>query len=129
MNLLYEIELIDIAEKFSIYSPNSLDEKTVEEAKKIIDFIKKSLTKKEPIKIKNFISRIDTYEEYLKTEPDSEIFKLAQKYGNEFNDKEEMCGQYLMNRDFIDDYPESKALFPFPHILEKIMERFAPEKG
>ena len=50
----------------------------------------------------------------------SEIENLSQK---------EKIGQYILNRNVVESYPESKDLVPYPHILDKIMQNCGDDKN
>lgn len=41
----------------------------------------------------------------------------------------EMIGQYILNRNVIEGYPESRELVPYPMMLEKIMQNFGNDKN
>lgn len=56
------------------------------------------------------------------------------EYDEEFNQIKdisfkEKVGQYLLNRNLIDGYPESIDLVPYPNMLEKIMQNFGKDKN
>lgn len=41
----------------------------------------------------------------------------------------EKIGQYILNRNVVEGYPESKDLVPYPQILDKIMQNFGDDKN
>ena len=122
---LYEYDLCNIADDLSKFYPMSLEKESIAAAKKVINFVNECLAQKEPAKIRNYVLRKVTYDEYFELEKNSEVFLAAQNYAKIYENKEQKSGQYLINREIIDNYPESKEIFAYPEILEKIMERCA----
>ncbi len=128
INSLYELNLSDIAENFSKYYPESFDENALKETKRIITTIQNSLKLNDSSKIRGHILRWEIYNDCDK---DSPLFKEATKYAINFDteDNETKIGQYLLNREIIENYPESKNMFQKPKILELIMEKFGDDKN
>lgn len=126
LNKLYELNLPSIAEEFSRFYPEVWNEKTMTEAVSVIETVQKYLALKEPKKIKNAILRWETFKEYNETLSDSNVFQEALNYAKFFNQNEleQRSGQYLINREIIDNYPSTANLIQNPAVLEKIMDRF-----
>ena len=126
INKLYEYNLSELAEEFMEHYPENYEENTVAKAKQIIEIIADSTKLGDSNKIKTAILRWKIYDEYSKKIDQSELFAKAQDYGNSFSENEikQRCGQFLINRELIDNYPASKELFPNQEIAERIIEKF-----
>lgn len=128
---LYEINLYSIAERFSKYYPEIYAEEDIEKTKKAINIVKKYLPLKDSEKIKNAILREEIYEEYAHAQADSEVFQEAIQYAQNFSKKdfEQKCGQYLLNREIIENYPASSNMVANAKLLARIIERFGNNKN
>lgn len=131
INRLYELNLSDIAETFSKYYPENYEESTINDALKAIQIIKDNTNIKDKTKIRSKILRLEFFNDYSTKQANSEEFINASKYAEFFDEteKEDKIGQYLINREIIDNYPNSKNMFPKPKTLEKIMQKFNYDKN
>lgn len=129
INKLYEINLITVAENFSKYYPENLEEESVKNAQKIIDIINTILSNNKNInEAKNKILYWQFYNDYQKEKQNSNIYEKALEYSKNFEEKELRIGQYLLNREIIDNYPESRNLVEKPALLDKIIEKTNDDK-
>lgn len=126
INKLYELNLADIAEKFSKYYPENYNEKSLKETQDAIKLITECINYKDTAKIRTKIFRREMHNDFLLKQPLSEEFIKAKKYANSFLDcnTEDKIGQFLINNEIIKNYPDSKNMFQKPKILDKIIEKF-----
>lgn len=131
INCLYKLGLSDIAETFSKYYPEEYKESTVNDTLKVIQIIKNKTNIKDSTKIRAKILRWEFFNDYSTKQAKSKEFLNASKYAELFDEaeKEDKIGQYLINREIVDNYPSSKNMFPKPKTLEKIMEKFNYDKN
>ena len=126
INKLLEYNLNDLAEDFMEYYPEIYDEKTIAHANQIIEIVKNNIKLNDSNKIKTAILRWKIYNEYSNKPSQKELFDEALEYGNTFEPSEvkQRCGQFLLNRELVDNYPASKELFPNKEIAKRIIEKF-----
>ena len=120
INRLYELNLSDIAETFSKYYPENYEENTVNDTLKAIQIIRNNTSIKDNTKIRSKILRWEFFNDYSTKQAKSKEFLNASKYAELFDEaeKEDKIGQYLINREIVDNYTSSKNMFPKPKILE-----------
>lgn len=130
INKLYELNLSDIAETFNKYYPENYDETAMSTTKKIIERINNSLTLKDKNKIRTQLLRWEIYDDYLNNNRNSLSFSNANIYAQNFKkeEKETKIGQYLINREIIENYPDSTEMYLRPKILEKVIGKFGDNK-
>lgn len=130
VNILYANGLNNLANMCSGYRPKSLDKKELEDAKYLIgiiskgvDFDSKKVLNKE--KLEQEITRWNTFNLYKNNETEREIFQKALKYGENPDGKIDIdkAGQYLINSEFVQAYPEGMKYASNPEVLKKIMEK------
>ena len=131
INTLYELNLPDIAESFSKYYPENYSEKVLKETQNAINLIRKSIENRDAAKIRTKFLRREIFNDYATNRANSEELSSAQKYADSFVgcDTEDKLGQYLINRELIENYPASKKMFPKPKILDRIIEKFSHDKN
>lgn len=124
VNELYEIGLISEADLCMKYYPLTPDDTELEYAEKVINFIKKTIENNDKNISQKRIARWEIYNEYLKNDTKSIDFKDAQSFASDISEdlKEDTIGQYLLNRNIVDGYPESAKLFPEQELLEDIIK-------
>lgn len=136
INFLYKNNLNTIANTCSKYRPESMKPEDLahfESMQKIVSrYIAEDGSVTNRVKLETSLSRWDTYEELLKTEPDSEILRQARNFatGKDGSLDVEKAGQYIMNSDIIAGYPQSVEFVNNPDVLTKIMNRSSsPEEA
>ena len=133
VNILYANNLNYLAELCSKYKPESLDDKQIELANILTGVIGKNVQGqniKNKEKIENQIVRITNYFGYTTSTPDSEVLKKAQNYsrGKDGIIDIEKAGKYLLNSEFIQNYPQSLNFASNKEIAKKIVESTGKEK-
>ena len=128
INKLYSKNLSNLAGVCSKYRPQSLEEKEIEKSDFIIKTIKESLEKSEELNLQKLESRImrwDTFNVYQQKNSNSLIFQnaveISKKETGEINP--EKIGQYIINSEIIEMYPDSLEVVKYPELLTKIIER------
>ena len=126
INALYVKNLTQVAENFSKYFPENLESQTIAKTKDIITIINESLQLEDSKKIKNNILRWQIFNDYLENSLNPEEFKQATSYAGAFEktDYVNRVGQYLLNLELVNNYPQSKDLILNSEIFEKIMKNF-----
>jgi len=130
INKLYENDLASIAEDLSKYYPQSYTDSEINEVNRIINLVETSFQFDNKNKLRNHILRCEIYEDYIKSNDSTALLNEGIRYANNFSRKEaeNRIGQYLLNREIINNYPESKKLVNNPQMLDIIMERFENDK-
>lgn len=130
INALYEKDFINEADLLSKYYPENFETTDVDEIEKVLKFFKDSLNKYEGKEFKTKILRWETYNETLKNNSKSNQFKDAIIYSDNLEGGKniDLIGQYLLNRELIEGYPDSRKLVSEPELLDKVMENFATQK-
>ncbi len=129
IKVLYSNGMSDLAQICLNYMPHKLDDKTLHLADYIMRIINESLDKKQKItdktKLDSNIRRFDTYNLHKEADSDSEIFKQACEYACLENGEidEIKAGQYIINSEIVEEYPDSKEVFYAPEVLSKILEK------
>ena len=134
MNILYANNLNYLAELCSKYKPESLDDRQIELANILTGVIGKNVQGqniKNKEKIENQIVRITNYFGYATSTPDSEVLKKAQNYsrGKDGIIDIEKAGKYLLNFEFIQNYPQSLNFASNKEIAKRIVENANKEKA
>lgn len=125
--LLYKNDMPLVAEMCTKYYPKTLESNIINDANKIIKIITNNLAEnKTAQQIEAKIMQWEIYQDYVKNDIKNEAFIQAKKYADSFEgiDSESRIGQYLWNREIIENYPKNKDLFLNPEILDKIVEKF-----
>ena len=127
LNILYENNLNYLAEIYSKYKPSSLDEQQIKIAKTITDTIDKNVhsnTLKNKEKAQTQLMRVSRYIEYLTSDNENPIFENAVKYAaNPKGETDiEKAGKYILNAEFIKNYPQSLELASNKEVAEKIAQ-------
>ena len=130
VNQLYELGLISEADMCMSYYPLTSATEDITKAENIINFIKKTIENNDKYVAKTKIARWEIYNEYLKDSTGSVDFRDAKNYAFDLQEeiKEDAIGQYLINRNIVDGYPESAKLFSEPELLENIMTQVGKNK-
>lgn len=134
LNILYENNLNYLAEIYSKYKPSSLDEQQIKIAKTITDTIDKNVhsnTLKNKEKAQTQLMRVSRYIEYLTSDNENPIFKNAVKYAASPKGETdiEKAGKYILNAEFIKNYPQSLELASNKEVAEKIAQESNPNKA
>lgn len=135
MNILYKNNMTTTAAQISKYRPESLDVKVITKSKYIVDTIKKHIDSENVVfnksKLETAFLRWDTYNFYRASDKKSQIFVDALDYAkkSDGNIDIDKAGQYLINREVIENYPESLKYFRKPQILKEIMEHCVGNKA
>lgn len=134
INILYANNLNYLAELCSKYKPESLDDRQIELANILTGVIDKNIhgqNIKNKEKFENQIVRITNYLSYLTTNSDSEILKKAQNYARKKDGTVdiEKAGKYLLNSEFIQNYPQSLNFASNKEIAKRIVENANKEKA
>jgi len=118
IDFLYKKNLCSLANTCSSYSPKSLDADEVANANFIIDMIN---NEKNLYKIETSILRWNTYNLYKKDSSYEELINKAKQVMN--TDSPIDIGQYIINYEIVENYPESKQFVKYSDFLEKIMQK------
>lgn len=134
INILYENNLNYLAEIYSKYKPSSLDEQQIKIAQTITDTIDKNIhgnSLKNKEKAETQLMRVSRYIEYLTSDKENPVFKNAVKYATNSDGKTdiEKAGKYILNAEFIKNYPQSLELASNKEIAEKIAQESNPDKA
>lgn len=130
INILYEQDMQSLASSCLKYRPLTLAPKELERAQYIIDVVNDvvSSANGRPVnkaKIEASITRWDTFNFYNENKLDAPIFKKALAFAKRADGSIDVdrAGQYLINSELVETYPQSKSFAQYPEVLEKIMER------
>lgn len=129
INVLYMNDMSGLASTCSDYRPETLDKKSIENANFIINTIISNCSKDYVIegkdRVKSIIISRDAYNYYSENEPDSEIFKNAKKYAQDYdgNVDIEKAGNYLRNAEIVKNAPKSLEYVNDKEIIEGIINR------
>lgn len=134
INILYENNLNYLAEIYSKYKPSNLDEQQIKIAQTITDTIDKNIhgnSLKNKEKAQTQLMRVSRYIEYLTSDKENPIFKNAVKYATNSNGKTdiEKIGKYILNAEFIKNYPQSLELASNKEVAEKIAQESNLDKA
>lgn len=129
INKLYELGLIAEADMFLKYYPLTSEMKEVEKAEEILKLIKNTINNNDKKTTQTKFARWEAYNEYLVNNADAKELKDAKRFAkNIAGDEAELIGQYLVNRNIVDGYPESKKLFSEPEFLDYIIQQTGKNK-
>ncbi len=129
INLLYENNMNNLALTCTKYRPEDITPASIERTKSIIEIINKCLKPKDgeinKVLLENSITRIDTFYDYQKTQPNNPILKKAVQIATDENGVLDIqrAGQYLFNTEIAQSYPTSLQFIKNPEILQTIMNR------
>lgn len=129
INLLYLNNLNTTANTCSKYSPKTLDNLEVKNAKYIINTISQHISPDGSIENKKAldatISRWDTFNYYQTHNPNDEVLQKALTLARQADGSIDIdkAGQYILNSEIINNYPESRTFVRNVEILDRIMEK------
>lgn len=126
INNLYEKGLISVADSYSKQYPSSPKPEEMARLAFTINFINKCINEYDKKTAQSKIARWEIYNDYAENDKNSPILREAINYSIELNDAHNVdrIGQYLLNRELIDTYPESTRLISEPDVLKDIAETF-----
>lgn len=133
IDILYMNNLNGIANTCAKYSPTSLASHEVKNAEFLINTISQHIKDNNLITnkklLETYITRWDTFNYYKQQDPQNHIYQRALSIASKPDGNIDInkAGQYIMNSEIINNYPESRAFCRTPEILDKIMEK-APNK-
>lgn len=130
INILYEQDMQSLASSCLKYRPLTLAPREIERAQYIIDVVNDvvSSAKGRPInkaKIEASITRWDTFNFYRESDLEAPIYQRALVFAKRADGSIDVdrAGQYIINSELVETYPQSKSFAQHPEVLEKIMER------
>lgn len=126
INNLYEKGLVSVADSYSKQYPSTPDAKEITRLAFTINFINNCINEYDKKTAQAKIARWEIYNDYIENDKNSPILKEAINYSIELTNEQniDIVGQYLLNRELIDTYPESTRLVSEPDILKDIAEDF-----
>lgn len=132
VNDLYSKNLSNIANICSKYRPQNLEQTSIDDAQFVINTIENAL-KEQDINISKLeatIARWDVYNDYKSKNANSNVFKTATLIADDGlgNIDVNKAGQYIMNSEIVDMYPDSLELVKYPDLLTKIVEKSNGDK-
>ena len=126
INLLYANNLNYLADACSKYKPQKLDDEQIKISEIITEILDKNIHSgklKNKEKVETQLMRISQYLNYTISEANSKILKDAQKYATDENGIDmEKAGKYLLNAEFMQNYPQSLELASNKEIAQKIAQ-------
>lgn len=130
INKLYEFGLIAEADMFLKYYPLTSEIRDVEKAEEILKLIKNTINNNDKKTSQTKFARWEAYNEYLTHDADAKELKDAKIYAKNLADEEkaDAIGQYLVNRNIVDGYPESTKLFSESEFLDYIIQQTGKNK-
>ena len=130
INLLYQNNLNNLANSCAKYRPNTLDNTEIDNARFLINTIIKNIDSKNnklnnPQKLEQSIARWDTFNSYKQNNNNTQTFKQALDFAKKDDGtiNIDKAGQYLINSEIVEMYPNSLEATKYPEILEKIMDK------
>ncbi len=130
INILYKNNMNAVAGTVSKFRPISLDGNDTTQAKFVIKMIRESLEGDSDIvankaKLESTISRWNTYNYYVKNDAGSPILKKAITFASRADGSIDIdkAGQYIMNAEIVNGYPETASFVQKPEVLKRIMDR------
>ncbi|HIU93171.1 MAG TPA: hypothetical protein IAD26_08585 [Candidatus Limenecus avicola] len=132
IDILYANNLNNIANSCLKYRPESLQQDVISEAETVMSLINQN-TKELSInkaKLESGLLRWDTFNLYKKTEADNPIYLKAVKYAQLPGGKTDIdkAGQYIINAEIVENYPQSLEYVRNSDVLSKIMEKAGDDK-
>ncbi len=135
MDMLYENDMAALASSCMKHRPNSLDPKETARAQYIIDVISDVVNSAmgRPVnksRIEASITRWDTYNFYLENKADSPLLKDAMQFAKKADGSVDVdrAGQFIINSELVESYPESLSFAKEPEVLKKVMERVSSKE-
>lgn len=136
VNILYMHNLNNIALTCSKYRPKSLDQNEINAANFIIGTIEnlhdeKNYEIKNKSKLQTTILRYDKYNHYQKNDKENPIFKSALNYAKSETGEidTDKAGQYILNAEIVNNYPESAKYYKNGELLTKLMDKTNEDKN
>ncbi len=130
INMLYMNNLNNIASTCSKYEPQSLDASDIEQAQYLINLItntfsKDKITNADKLQLETQIRRWDVFTTYKKSSPESQRFQSALQFATKPNGTldTQKAGQYLINSEIAETYPQCLEFVENPELISKIIER------
>ena len=127
---LYKNKMPSVVELSLKYYPNTLEDSVISKANKIIEIITTNLaSNKSSQQIEAKVMQWEIYQDYAKEDVKNIAFVQAEKYSQQFEgvEFESRIGQYLWNREIVENYPKNKELFINPEILDYIIDEFGAD--
>ena len=128
IDVLYSNNLNNIAVTSSHYRPSSLEAKDIENSEYLIKLITGyvkdgKITNKQ--KLESEITYWDSYNEYVATGKSSQILKMAENFAadKDGNIDKLKAGQYIVNTEIIQTYPNCLDFVKEPEVVTQIMNR------
>lgn len=130
VNKLYEMGLISEADMCMKYYPLNPETAELTKSEEVIKFIKDCVDNYDKKTAQTKIARWETYNDYIENAQNSTEFRDAKIFVQ--NTKPDLVsdtiGQYLINRNIVDGYPESIKLFSDPELLDDIITQAGKNK-
>ena len=130
INLMYENDMPSLASNCLKYRPLSLDPKDLEKAQYIADIVNDVVSSAagRPVnkaRIEASITRWETFNFYKENKANDAIFERAVAFARNADGSIDIdkAGQFIINSELVDSYPQSMSFAKHPEVLEKIMER------
>lgn len=128
INILYTNNLNNIANTCLKYRPENLDAKTLEQAEYVIKLINQNIKPDKGLnktKLEANLMRWDTYIQYKETDSLAPILKKAEQIAAGTNGEIDIdkAGQYIINSEIVEHYPDSLEFVRNKEVLSKIMEK------
>ena len=112
------------------YRPLSLDPKDLEKAQYIADIVNDVVSSAagrtvNKARIEASITRWETFNFYKENKANDAIFERAVAFARNADGSIDIdkAGQFIINSELVDSYPQSMSFAKHPEVLEKIMER------
>ena len=130
INKLYELGLIAEADMFFKYYPLTSEVAEVEKAEKIVKLIENTINNNDKKTAQIKFARWEAYNEYLTNDANAKELKDAKIFAKDLTgeEKADAIGQYLVNRNIVNGYPESTKLFSEPEFLTYIITQTGKNK-
>lgn len=127
INLLYANELTEIANICTPYRPKQLSPGQIGRADFLVKLINKHIKSNENSEVSQLEYSVkcwDKYYQQLNSGSEAQLFEEAKKYGKKDGELDVIkAGQYLLNAEIVELYPDSLEEFEYPELLTKIMEK------
>ncbi len=130
MNILYENDMPSLAASCLKHRPLSLEDKDTKKAQYLVNVISDIVSQAngQPInkaKLEATITRWDTYNFFKESKADTPIYQCAVAFAKKSDGTVDIdrAGQYIINSELVESYPQSLSFATNPEVLQKIMDR------
>ena len=128
INVLYGNNLNNIAVTCSHYRPTSLETKDLENSEYLIKLISDNIKNGKILnkqKLESEITYFDSYNEYVRTGKSPSILKNAENFAADKagNINKLSAGQYIVNSEIVQTYPNCLEFVKNPEIVTQIMNK------